>query len=100
MQPALSAYASWTVIALSFTMVVSVFESGMVYRHDRRRQASRRAASFVYRPVSIPPSPLPTERVNLTIPDEPPVSASASENISVDPSSPVSPAPADGLPPQ
>jgi len=72
------------------------------YRHDRRRQASRRAASFVYRPVSIPPSPLPTEniRVNLTIPDEPPVSASASENISVDPSSPVSPAPADGLPPQ
>ena len=83
-------------------MVVSVFESGMV---DTVMTAVARrvgAASFVYRPVSIPPSPLPTEniRVNLTIPDEPPVSASASENISVDPSSPVSPAPADGLPPQ
>jgi len=67
------------------------------YRRDRRRQASRRADGFFYRPVSIPSSPLPTEniRVNLTIPDEPPASTAVSEN-SADPTLPPdSPAPVD-----
>ena len=65
------------------------------YRRDRRREASRRAASVYYRPVpkAIPPSPAPEIlQVNLTIPDEPPASAATSENITVNLNIPDSPA--------
>ena len=71
------------------------------YRRDRHPQASRRAASLYYRPVSasIPqPSSAPENLVvNLTIPDDgPPVSAAASENLRVNLIIPDSPAPAEG----
>ena len=69
------------------------------YRRDRRREASRRAASVYYRPVpvAIPPSRAPENpQVDLTIPVEPPASAAASENIRVNLTIPDSPVPADG----
>jgi hypothetical protein len=71
------------------------------YRRDRRRQASRRAASVFYRPVSNIPQPSPENlQVSLTIPDEPPAPADASENIRVNLTIPNSPASADGVPAQ
>ena len=73
------------------------------YRRDRRRQASHRAASYVfYRPLSTsipPPSPIPENlRVNLTIPDGddlPPASAASSESHEAHEVIPDSPVPAD-----
>ena len=67
------------------------------YRRDRHREASRRTATYVYRPVSVnlppPLAPQPEAPIDLTNSDEPPAPApSIRVNLIIPP------APDDGLP--